>query len=366
LPLLARWGAQPLPDGEAAPARAVYAGSYIDDAMLDALVSGASVLLLQPPGLFPTAFTRFKTAWWYGNANDNNAGTVAYDHPVTRPMAPGGWCDTGWYHLIEGCQGYLLDDLPAKPEVLIRGIEVRSVCRNKALLFQAQVGEGCLIVSGLNLAGKNGTRGPEAEWLTARLLKNAGTFPRPKATFPEDYLRQRVAEAPELRGPFLEGFAKLLRNEGEEGRWFSYREQNAVNYVCRQTGEGHLVEWETAPVPEAFDGDGVTFVFAGGLGWISQPETGGCTFNVNGEDAFDFDVVSGFGSWHNQGGSVALSLFPKGITNEDTVGLFYLRIPAALLRPGEPCRLAVRSQGKGSQRWFALHPYNDVLAPGTN
>lgn len=116
-------------------------------------------MLIQPPGLFHTAVTRFKTAWWHGNESDNNAGIVVYDNPVTRAMAPEGWCDAGWYRLFEGSHGYPLEGFPAMPEVLVRGIEVLSVARNKAILFQASVGEGCVIVCGLNLSNES-RRGP--------------------------------------------------------------------------------------------------------------------------------------------------------------------------------------------------------------
>ena len=194
LSLLAPSGARPPAGPGPLATRAVYAGSHLSQAMLDALVSGACVVLVQPPGLFPTAVTRFKTAWWHGNAKDNNAGTVVYDNPITRAMAPEGWCDASWYRLIEGCHGYILDDLPAVPDVLVRGIEVGSVCRNKALLFQASVGKGCLIVCGLNLDVGDDTEAPEAAWLTARLLEYAGTFPKPGAEFTEDFLRRRVAK----------------------------------------------------------------------------------------------------------------------------------------------------------------------------
>jgi hypothetical protein len=49
------------------------------------------------------------------------------------------------------------------------------------------------------------------------------------------------------------------------------------------------------------------------------------------------------------------------MTPEDTAGLFYLGLPRSLVTPGQPCRLTVKSLGSGSQRWFALHPYTDVL-----
>lgn len=49
------------------------------------------------------------------------------------------------------------------------------------------------------------------------------------------------------------------------------------------------------------------------------------------------------------------------MTDEDTVGLFYVRVPAGLLDPGQPYRLAVRSNAASSRRWFGLNPYADVL-----
>ena len=42
------------------------------------------------------------------------------------------------------------------------------------------------------------------------------------------------------------------------------------------------------------------------------------------------------------------------------MGVFYLRVPREMLKPGEPCRLSVRSLGSGSGRWFGLNRYSDV------
>ena len=368
LPSLTGLGVKTLPDAAPLPAKAVYVSSVPTRSMLEAMDAGACLLLLRPQGLFPAAATRFKTAWWHGNARDNNAGTVVYEHPVTRAMAPEGWCDAGWRRLIEGCDGYLLDAFPAMPEVLIRGIEVSSVCRNKALLFQAGVGSGSLVVCGLNLDPAY----PEAAWLLSRLLEHAATLPAPDAHLPRMFIEAQIPELPQIEGPLVEGFGRLLRNEGEEGTWLSYREARAPYVVCRQTAPGHLVEWETAPAPEEIDNGGpppalyhggVTFVFAGGLGWRSQPQTEGFSFLVNGTDVLDFDVEETTRTWSNEERGVTLSLLPKKVTNEDAVGLFYVRVPKAMLTPGTPCRFAIRSKGADSQRWFALTPYPDVLAP---
>lgn len=188
MPQLGRFGVEAIPSGDRLPSRAVYVSSLPTLPMLDAIEAGACLVLLQPQGLFPSASTRFKTAWWRGNERDNNAGTVVYDNPITRAMAPEGWCDAGWRRLIEGCHGYILDEFPSVPEVLVRGIEVLGVCRNKALLFQAKVGKGALVVCGLNLEPVH----PEAAWLIVRLLNHAASFPQPDAELPRAFLEPRL------------------------------------------------------------------------------------------------------------------------------------------------------------------------------
>jgi len=369
-------GAKPLPGGEKLPADAAYVMSQPTAKVLDAAAEGACLLLLSPQGLFPTSANRFKTAWWMGNERDNNVGTVVYDHPVTRAIAPDGWCDAGWYRLLEGAQAAVLDGLPAQPDVLVRALEVHRVCRSKALLLQARVGKGSLIVCGLNLASVVGgvsprrdtrdgdvpptiPRPPEAEWLLARLVEYAGTLPKPKADLPLDLLRQRVAAMAPPEGPFVPGFQRLLGDEAEEGVWFSYREDNAKFLICRQTAPGHLVEWETAPAPQDAKAK-VTFVFAGGLGWVDQPKTGGLAFLVNGQEVLGFDVTQDRAAWKSKDGKVALHFVPMRRLPLDGVGLFYVSIAAELLTPGKPCRLAVRSKGTGSRRWFGLNPYTDL------
>ncbi len=363
LPWLEARGAKVLPSQKPYPTQAVYVSSQVTPELIDATAAGASLILFKPQGLLPAATTRFKTAWWLGNEGDNNAGTVVYDHAVTRAMSPEGWCDASWYPLLEGSDGYLVDELPAQPEQIIRGVEVAGVCRNKSMLFQATVGRGRVVVCGLNLDATrpDGTPCPPAEWLTARLVDPATTFPLPTAAIPESYFRERIVRAPKFSGPFIEGFASLLRNEGETGKWFTYRNERDKTETLRQTEAGHVVEWDSAPAPDPLSGGSITFVFAGGLGWISQPSTDGFALSLNGKEILRFDVCRGRGLWHDDANRVSLSFVARRSTSEDTAGLFYLGVPCDLVAPGQGCRLSVTSLGSGSQRWFALHPYSDVL-----
>jgi len=360
--LLARWGAAIVPNTGKLPAKALYVATQPTPEMLDAVADGASLLLLSPQLIFQGVPNRFKTAWWLGNARDNNVGTVVYDHPLTRPLAPDGWCDARWYHLLEGATSYVLDNLPAQPRVLVRAIEVHRLCRSKGLLFEAAVGKGSVIVCGLNLALESKTQRPEREWLLARLLAYAGTLPKPTARLPLEFLRTRVAAAAPPKGPFVLGFRRIVRNEGETDNWHSYREDNTTFHTCRQTAVGHLVEWETAPVPDALKGKPVTFVFAGALGWVSQPKTPGLALLVNGREAIAFDVTQDRTAWASKDGKVKLLFAPRRRLQLDAAGLFYVTVAPDLLAPGKPCRLAVRSKGKGSQRWFGINPYTDILS----
>lgn len=362
LPWLEAYGAGPLPQETPYPPQAVYVSNLLTPELVDAALAGASVVLYKPWGFLPEAPTRFKSAWWKGSASDNNAGTVVYDHPVTRAMAPEGWCDTSWYRLLENSDGYLLDDLSAQPEVIVRGIEVGGICRNKALLLQTGAGEGCLLVCGLNLDAvlEDGTPCPAAQWLTGQLLEYTGIFPDPDKVFPEAFLRERAFEAPRLTPPFVEGFARLLRNEGETANWFTYRKQRDRAETLRQMTAGAAVEWETAPVPETLSGDSLTFVFAGGLGWTSQPATEGFSLSINGTEALRFDVTNKRAVWKDASGRVVLSFVVRRMTSEDAAGLFYLGVPAERVQPGRPVTISVTSLGSDSQRWFALHPYTDV------
>ena len=363
LPWLQARGAKALPSQKPYPTHAVYVSSQVTPELIDAAVAGASLILFKPLGLLPAATTRFKTAWWLGNEGDNNAGTVVYHHSFARDMAPEGWCDASWYPLLEGSEGYLIDKLPEPPEVIVRGVEVAGVCRNKSMLFQAAVGKGRVVVCGLNLDATlpDGAPCPPAEWLTASLVDGPSTSLAPCAAIPESFFRERIVASPEFSAPFVEGFARLVRNEGETGKWFTYRNERDKTETLRQTDANHVVEWDTAAAPEPLSGESVSFVFAGGLGWISQPKTEGFALSINGKDLLHFDVCNGRGLWRDETGRVTLSFVPRRMTSEDTAGLFYLGVPRDLLTAGQSCRLGVKSLGSGSQRWFALHPYTDVL-----
>ena len=128
------------------------------------------------------------------------------------------------------------------------------MCRDKALLFQAKVGEGTLIVSGLRLLSPNADA-PEAQWLLRHLLDYACAQPTATVPLPVEFLREKAKAAMPLEGGARWGFAKLCNADAETSQWYSYWDDSAPIYICRQDDQGNRVEWETTAVPAEFQGD---------------------------------------------------------------------------------------------------------------
>jgi len=224
---------------------------------------------------------------------------------------------------------------------MIRALPSLALVEDDALLFEVGVEKGLLIVSGLNHRRAQGR--PENDWLIARLLDHAAGFPKPQVKWPACFLP-------------LSGFRRLVTNDGEDGFYPSYREDKARLFVCRQTKPGNLISWETTSVPKDFSGDRVTFVFAGGLGFSSEPKTEGFVLEIDGQGVLRFDMPA-TGKWESVDKRVELRLDVRRTNALDQFGLFFLKVPRDVLKAGEPCRLGVRSLGTGSRRSFFLNPY---------
>lgn len=350
------WSMKPVPEEGTLDARAVYVVTSLEPPLLDALNRGASVLLLGGGSeISTTRTTTYRPSWWKaGDSLDTNlCGTLVYDHPATRAMAPEGWCDAGWFSLIEAGEKCVLEQFPSRPEVLIRALPSLVAVEDAALLYEVGVGRGLLVVSGLNhMAAKDR---PEGQWLLARLIDHAGSFPAPKVQWPAAAISVRRG-APE--GCLL-GFRRLVSCNGEQSRYASFREDRVPTYVSRQTGGPQRVVWQTAPVPRDVQGERVTFAFAGGLGFAAQPKTEGLVLEVNGQDVLRFDLPEP-SRWTSEDQRFELRFEKRRAVNTDQLGVFYLTVPREVLTPGKSLELGVHSLGSGSRRWFGLQPYKDL------
>lgn len=101
-------------------------------------------------------------------------------------MAPEGWADWTWWRMIQGAQTFILDgfsaDERANTTVHVRAIDVVTISRNKALVFDMKVGDGHIIAVGLNVLQRC-VRTPsgdavcpyaEQAWVLDRMLRHAG------------------------------------------------------------------------------------------------------------------------------------------------------------------------------------------------
>lgn len=356
---LKRWPGlklSPIPKDAVLSSHAVYVTGRLEPRVLAAVERGASLVLLQGGRVFNSRPLTYRSTWWKAgdDLNANQCGTLVYDHPVTRRTAPDGWCDAGWFHLLEGGRKIVLEGFPARPRVIIRGLPSLRAVQDEAILFEVGLGEGAILVSGLNHEQAKGR--PENDWLLAQMVAHALTFPRPQTIWPRSAL-------PAVQEPVLDqarsGYQKMVRNEGEEGVWYSYREDNVKMPICRQTQPGHLLEWETAVVPSDQKDERVAFTFAGGLGYRSEPKTAGFAFLVNGQEQLRFDLPEQTNRWRSADGRVELRFNALRHPPQDELGVFQVILPRDLVPAGQPCRFGVRSLGQGSRRWFGLNLYTD-------
>ncbi len=124
---------------------------------------------------------------------------------------------------------------------------------------------------------------------------------------------------------------------------------------CHLTDGAQRVEWRTAPAPAAPVARAWhEFRFAGGLGYLSQPE-GAFTLSLDGQPVLSFGVVLTEREWTSHDGTVVLRYEPREAGPEDSNGVFTLRVRGDRLTAGQPLTLQVRGASGGSQRWFGVY-----------
>jgi hypothetical protein len=224
------------------------------------------------------------------------------------------------------------------------------------------VGEGSLILSGLNFDAASRNGGPEVTYVLGRILEHASRFPRPSAEWPVGYVDDLVARSPFTRGPLVSGYERLVFHKGEKATGQSCREHSADALRIRQEEPLHRIAWETAPVPAATS---LVFVFAGAFPFMAPPTSNpGFTLTLDGVRLVDFDTTKTQTQWTSEDGRATFLYVPGQVRPSwsETAGHFYVSVPGELTVPGKACTLEVRARGADNKRWFALHPYDDIVS----
>jgi hypothetical protein len=140
--------------------------------VLDRLAAGGRVLLLDPAPVFPAATTRYRPSGWDPGDPAGHVGTI-FDprHPALKAMPSEGWCDLQFYDLVQGGKAILLDQTRVPGEPIVRMIDTPQRLTRKALLFEANVGSGRLLVSGFNFAAAVPAGDPAAAYCLDELIR---------------------------------------------------------------------------------------------------------------------------------------------------------------------------------------------------
>ena len=100
--------------------------------------------------------------------------------------------------------------------------------------------------------------------------------------------------------------------------------------------------------------------FSGGLGWSTEPEAGGFSLMMNGEERLRFDLTRRLSHWSSKDDSVDMFYLPAWSSELDTGGFFLLVLGDQIAANGGRLTFSVRSEGEGSKRWFAIDSKQEV------
>ncbi|MBA61462.1 MAG: hypothetical protein CMJ76_03765 [Planctomycetaceae bacterium] len=148
------------------------------------------------------------------------------------------------------------------------------------------------------------------------------------------------------------GFSQLKSVNPARDHWFHYSGLQDQRPFIRQTDKQQTIKWKTSAV--SGNSKEIRFVFAGGLGWITQPKTEGFKVLINGQPKLNIDVTLDTTSWESDDTQVKLDYLVTWNSDIDSAGLFYLTVPTALLDNNGQLEIEVRSLGSESLRWFSI------------
>lgn len=191
----ASYAPQSVPESGPLSSRAIYLVNALDERLIQVMADGATVVLIQPENeLLPLHHTYgWRAVFWSVKPHRmlRSVGHLVYDHPLTRRITNEDGLQHEWFHLLENATPFILDDMPAQPEVMMRAIEGAFSMVSKALMFEAKVGQGVLLASGLNHLATPDR--PENQWVMDQMLNYVAGAPEPTATISTNWLRERLA-----------------------------------------------------------------------------------------------------------------------------------------------------------------------------
>ena len=271
--------------------------------------------------------------------------------------------------------------IPSKRILAEGGYEADSsmIYYNQPTRFAPSVED--IIVSGVcELLGSNFEPAPETElapFFVHPLVTGESSQPPPTlgntdkdtirqqlAKFSTYFTKERLAQLSIFLTDAKKGFARSTPDSRQTyDSWHTFSGVKRLRPYIRQTAAyaKRSLTWETSDLSAGDSLNGFqSLVFAGGLGWSSEPATEGFILEINGKPCVRFDVTREPKEWTAKADQVQLLYLPTWTSSTDSGGFFFLTAPNRLLHnTSGPTTLGVRSLGKESRRWFALDRFDD-------
>jgi len=154
--------------------------------------------------------------------------------------------------------------------------------------------------------------------------------------------------------------AAMISGQGQRTEWHNFSGDFVERTFIRQSEKGVRISW-TFPFNKEKRKETMTLCFLGGLGWKTEPETGGFRMLINGKDPIQFDVTTSPAVWSSLDKSIELIYLPTWSSSLDSGGFFFVHI----LNPDDHeisnVKISVSSFGEGSMRWFALDSEQKIM-----
>jgi beta-galactosidase len=180
-------------EGPIPPDTGLLVSTRLDTNSMHYLEGGGRVFLLDPEPSFAIEATDFRLSSWDGGGP---SGTIVnLKHPAMSEVPSDGWCDLQFYPLIQKSKSILLTPHLPRIEPVIRCIDRPTRLTDRAYLFEASVGRGKLLVSGLNFGQALKSGDAAAVFLFSRLVRYAlGSDFKPKESLPVNVIRTKAAK----------------------------------------------------------------------------------------------------------------------------------------------------------------------------
>lgn len=147
--------------------------------------------------------------------------------------------------------------------------------------------------------------------------------------------------------------ANIKSDTHEETEWHDYAGDFVRRSFIRQQTADMELKWDASIIPRQ-NASANIYVFTGGLGWQTEPETRGFLLSVQGEEKIEFDVTKKLAHWVSKDGTVEMIYLPTWESGVDSGGFFFVSLITIPDNNQGVVEFSVRSLGNGSRRWFAL------------